>query len=237
MNVRVAVILLVAAVMGAAADGPVFTTASVKPGIPQPMSCGGGPGTPAPGRFTCTYATLAMLIAVAWDVPPDQITGPDWIRRPADGFDVEATIPPGASRTDFRQMLRNLLTERFHLVVREESRQADVYTLQVSAQGAKLKEGTTHIPPVLDRIVNGQILIEGRGATMSTLAAVLTRQLHSRVNDETMLPGTYDFTVIASDLAQLGKALEDQLGLQLPRTTATIRTVIVEDTLRRPTEN
>lgn len=211
------------------------------------MSCTGGPGTPSPTRLTCTDATLAMLIALAYDLQSDQISGPDWITHAADGFDVEATIAPGSSRDEFRQMLRNLLAERFQLVLRQESMQRDVYTLRVSARGTKVKEATAKIPPVMVRVVNGQVLIEGRGAAMSTLAAILTRQLRVRVKDETMLPGTYEFVLLypagnasaeePADTTQAEKALEDQLGLHLASSKVTVAGVVVAEALRTPKEN
>ena len=240
VNVRLVAGICLAASAGWTADGPVFDTASVRPGNSNgKMGCTGGPETPSPGRLTCISATLSMLIALAYDVQPSQISGPDWIASAADGFDVEATVPPGSSRSAFRQMLRNLLAERFQLRLRQESRQTEVYALRVSAKGAKLKEGATHIPPVMDRVVNGQVLIEGRGAAMSTLAAVLTKQLRSRVSDETMLPGAYDFVLLfpAQDGAQLGKALEDQLGLELASTKVAVPAFIVEEALRTPVLN
>jgi uncharacterized protein (TIGR03435 family) len=64
---------------------PEFDAASVKPsgefvpGVLPVMS--GGPGTNDPGRITSTRRTLLGLVAQAWDLKPDQISGPAWLKE------------------------------------------------------------------------------------------------------------------------------------------------------------
>lgn len=233
-----------------AADGPVFEVASVKPTNPQPnipSKCIGGPGTASPGRLTCTSASLAMLVALAYDLQFYQIGGPDWTIQNAEGFDISATIPSGSSRGDFKLMLRNLLSERLHLVLRQESRQMDVYALRSQGRGAKLKEGPPQGPPIMVQLLdNGLLHVDGRGATMKALAGYLTTELRRPVNDETMLSGAYDFVLTFSpenvaannpDAVQLRTALGDQLGLRLASTKGAVPMFIVEQALRQPTNN
>ncbi len=67
------------------------------------------------------------------------IAVPGW----ADGerYDVTATVPPNAPPNTTPQMLRRLLDDRFHLKVRNEARQRDVYFLRRAATlfGPKLQ--------------------------------------------------------------------------------------------------
>jgi uncharacterized protein (TIGR03435 family) len=102
-----------------AADSNVaFEAASVKPAGPfVPGEMGGmrgGPGTGDPGRITIPRATLSDLLARAYDVWLDQISGPAWLDdRSAYAYRIDATLPPNTTTEQFRLMLQNLLAERF----------------------------------------------------------------------------------------------------------------------------
>ena len=71
------------------------------------------------GHYELRNATLVDLIDTAWSVDPDKVVGgPDWLDT--DRFDITATAPADASPEALKIMLRGLLADRFHLVVREE---------------------------------------------------------------------------------------------------------------------
>jgi uncharacterized protein (TIGR03435 family) len=55
------------------------------------------------------------LIMKAYDLHPDQISGPSWLTD--DRYSVDAVVPAGATLEQFRQMLQRLLVERFKLTV------------------------------------------------------------------------------------------------------------------------
>ena len=109
---------------------PRFEVASVKPGPPDGIgSMNGGP-LPAgpfnqtnhdPGRITWTNVRLGRVIQVAFDLPIDRISGPDWLFE--DVVTIVATVPAGTSVGDFRLMVQSLLAERFKLKVHRETRQ------------------------------------------------------------------------------------------------------------------
>jgi len=66
------------------------------------------------GRIEFRSTTLFRLIAVAYSVAADRVAvGPSWLDT--DRFDVVAKAPSGASQIALRNMLQNLLAERFHL--------------------------------------------------------------------------------------------------------------------------
>jgi Protein of unknown function (DUF3738) len=66
----------------------------------------GGVGTPAPGRITYRGTWLKPLIAEAFGVRSDQITGPAWLNT--ERYDIVANIPQGATKEDFKLMLADL---------------------------------------------------------------------------------------------------------------------------------
>lgn len=122
---------------------PTFEVASIKPAAPQEMGrmmagMRGGPGTPDPGHFTATNASLKMLITNAFDVKGFQVTGPAWLD--SQRFDIVAKVPQGATKEQFRQMLQNLLAERFKMVIHKETKEVPVYEMLEGKSGVKMKE-------------------------------------------------------------------------------------------------
>src|SRR5579871_1000909 len=64
-------------------------------------------------RAEYIYMTPKQLLAIAYHVKEYQVSGPDWIGD--ERFDIEGTIPDGASRDDVPDMLQSLLKDRFKL--------------------------------------------------------------------------------------------------------------------------
>jgi uncharacterized protein (TIGR03435 family) len=104
----------------------------------------GGPGTNDPGRVTFRRSNLVALVTQAWDVKPYQVSGLD----PTGGqdFDIDAKVPAGATKEQFRAMLRNLLAERFKLAIHHETKEMQGYELTAAKGGAKLKEAAPEPP-------------------------------------------------------------------------------------------
>ena len=108
---------------------PEFEVASVKPAdkqardqfrnVPGPvaemMGFEGGPGTKDPGRIFYHGVRLKMVLARAYKVRPEQISGPSWLG--SELYTIEAKLPPGTDAEGLRSMLQKLLTERFQMSV------------------------------------------------------------------------------------------------------------------------
>ena len=214
-----------------AAYGQTFDVASVKPSPPMEgtgmhsMGCNGGPGTQSPGQYTCSNATLNMMVLQAFGLKPYQLSS-----ALTDGakFDVAAKIPPGATKEQVRTMLQSLLAERFKLAYHYEKKEMQVYDLVVGKGGVKMKESPPEPPPAADgapsapppppgRMTTGPdglpvfptrrnmaSMYMGRDgvrritvtdATMERVVSTLSSQLGQPVTDSTGLKGTYDFTL------------------------------------------
>jgi uncharacterized protein (TIGR03435 family) len=89
-------------------------------------------------RAEYIYMTLKQLIAIAYRVKEYQISGPDWIGD--EHFDIEATIPDGATRDEVPDMLQSLLKDRFKLTAHTSTEEHKVLALIVGKNGPKLKE-------------------------------------------------------------------------------------------------
>jgi uncharacterized protein (TIGR03435 family) len=134
----------------AQSPSPQFEVASVKPGPPgiERASMNGGP-LPAgpfnlsaddPGRITWTNVWLRRMIQVAYDIPIDRISGPDWLNT--EHYDIVATIPKGTSVADFRLMVQNLLADRFKLTLHRATNEVSGYALEIGKNGPKIKPST-----------------------------------------------------------------------------------------------
>jgi uncharacterized protein (TIGR03435 family) len=149
--VRAAISAFVCGVaLGQGADSNLsFEVASVKlSGSQSVRMSNGGPGTQDPERFTFSKAVLRDLLYRAYAVedPYAQISGPAWIDTQE--YDIAVKIPTGATKEQFQQMLRNMLAERFKLVVHHDTKVLPVYELTVAKNGPKLKESVLN--PVSD---------------------------------------------------------------------------------------
>jgi uncharacterized protein (TIGR03435 family) len=144
---------------------------------------------------------------------------PSWMKSAR--FNVMATIPEGAAKTDLPVMIRRLLEDRFGLVYHREVRHMAGYQLVVAKSGPKLAKSelpSAAVPGPGDSDIevkngrpqftkgagSGHLVIaiggateifRGRSKTMKNLADDLARKLDAPVNDETGLEGEYDYTL------------------------------------------
>jgi uncharacterized protein (TIGR03435 family) len=246
--IRYVTILLTLALCLSHAQAPAFDAASIKPAAAEATerSLTHNPG----GRLSTSNATVRMLILLAYQVMPYQISGgPSWFD--SDGFDIEAKAANANSTPEqFRQMVQALLADRFHLKIHKETRELPIYALVVAKGGAKLMPAAGDESNSGVRNLGGEIT-SLRG-TMPMLATTLTRPLQHKVVDETGLKGEYNFSVkfeplnnnppgmdAASEQPAAGSifsALQEQLGLYLKVSKGPVE-VLVIDSAAKPGAN
>jgi len=195
------------------------------------------------GRCVITDARLSHMIGIAWDVSMLNLkTGPDWIQRGDDRFNLEAKAedPRTATEQDLHQMLQNFLVERFRLKYHRDQIKANGFALEIGKNAPKLKESTA------DRMVfeNGKpargrpAVMAVRKVPMATLAEMVSAYGPGPTIDRTGLTGEYDFTLKWDDNAgpTLSTALQEQLGLKLVPEKVTISMFVV-DSAEKPGPN
>ncbi|HXE63810.1 MAG TPA: TIGR03435 family protein [Bryobacteraceae bacterium] len=217
------IVLLIFAVGSLLAAGPEFDAAAIKPSAPAGngpvrVGCNGGPGTADPVSFSCQNMSLSNLITGAYALQRYQYSAPAWLD--AERFNLTVKVPPGTTKEDFQLMQRNLLAERFGLVVHRETKELAAYDLVVTKNGPKFKEAGPPVLlppeqprpfeqiqkdkdgfPILPDARAGMIIIPGRarwqavGATADQIVRTLAAQVGAPVNDTTGLTGKYDFTL------------------------------------------
>jgi bla regulator protein BlaR1 len=96
------------------------------------------------GRFNMKTVPVSLLIQLAYNVQDSQVLGePSWTN--SDRYDVVAKADSNANFEQMRPMLQSLLTDRFKLRLRRETRELPVYELAVAKGGLKIeaaKEGS-----------------------------------------------------------------------------------------------
>lgn len=81
----------------------------------------GGPGTTDPTHIKWANVPLKSLVLAAYGVKAYQVAGPSWME--AQRYDLTVSVPDGATTAQVAVMWRNLLAERFGLVIHHESRE------------------------------------------------------------------------------------------------------------------
>ena len=203
-------------------------------------------------RFEARGQTLPTLIAFAYGVNFEHVVdGPNWLDL--DRFDIAATSPSGTTPPQQRQMLQALLSDRFKLTVRNESRPQEAWslvigrgTLQVkSAAGADFT-GCRGVPQAAGAtaVINEQ---DCRNVTMAQIAARLQAMrsgyFTGPVTDATGLTGTWDarFAVTPSSAraaANDGPSVFDaaeRMGLKLERRDTPVPVLVIASVAQNPT--
>ena len=142
---------LVAAQGPQSTDRPTFDVASIKPNR-SGESRNGADAAPS-GRVTVTNMTLYNLVRNAFELQPHELVSgermPRWVE--SERWDIVAQGPPlkdPSSQQLLRQMLRNLLVDRFKLTSRRETRDVPVYALVLARSDRQL--GPQIRPSTLD---------------------------------------------------------------------------------------
>lgn len=209
------------------------------------------------GKVTVGSATVMMLVHYAFDIDEHQIHGgPEWVSTSR--FDVTGVDPapqrPASTEPDRRatptnaerEMLQNLLVERFGLKIRRSTQDGPVFLL---IRGKGLLQLTPSEHP--ERDPRGGVFMKRGGVpdgeaaginmSMGFLAKQLTPEMDRPVLDRTGLSGGYDFHLLPNDPTNqdMATAIFDcmrRLGLKLEAGKAPVETLTIEE-VHLPTAN
>jgi uncharacterized protein (TIGR03435 family) len=226
---------------------------------------------PSAGRLTITAATVYRLIAAAYGMSCGAANnlelisgGPDWLKKAA--FNIQATLPRGTPLYTIRQlqdgeapkiqaMLRNLLADRFQLVLHRTAKDTPIFNLYFVKEGrVKLSADQTkpgEAPnPLASPLQLGNDpaagLVRVRGDAIPIKALTMAGQVREGrlVIDKTGLTGLYDVQPSVIDVGtavfQSGFSAWPQmmsyLGFKLESTHGAVDSIVI-DRLETPTEN
>jgi len=189
-----------------AAKKPAFEVASIKATDPNPENTAFIGMTADGAHVKYTNITLRDCIRGAYRVRDFQIVGPDWITK--ERYEINATLPAGASMEQIPEMLQALLAERFGLEVRRERKEQNVYALVVGNGGAKLKPAEVKSDPGAATALGpdgkpravmqyslplGGVNIKATSANFESLLGIMSRFTARPVVDRTGIAGRYEF--------------------------------------------
>jgi uncharacterized protein (TIGR03435 family) len=228
--------------------------------------------------YSATNVSVKLLIQTAYGIRQDLISGgPGWLESA--GYDFEAKVAgpdvdalKKLTPEQRRSMLQPALADRFKLKVHTETKQLPVYEIVLAKGGSKLKEATagdTYANGIKgpDGVGRGGMMRFGPGqltaqaVPLTSLANMLSQQLHRTVLDKTGLTGKYDLELnwtpdqgadpmfkgpeaspqrgdAAPDSSgpSIFTALQEQLGLKLQSAKGPVETLVI-DHVEMPSEN
>jgi uncharacterized protein (TIGR03435 family) len=221
---------------------PAFEAASIKPD-----ESGGNYVETKPGYLNAHSATPATLIMWAYGVQSSQVSGANaavsGLLESARYTIVAKTAGP-VPDSELRIMLQTLLAERFKLAFHRDSREIRVLALVVEKNGPKFHQSEGEGES--KQQASSKLARRWTWTTMAQLASSLGEAMQAPVQDQTGLPGKYDFSLDLTPYVTTGErpdiaammvsGVREQLGLKLePRRAAT--DVLVIDHLEKPTAN
>ena len=201
------------------------------------------------GRLEARGVSMLRLISAAYSVPAERISGgPNWLDT--DRFDITAKARTGATPMAMRNMLQNLLAERFHLTIRHEEKPMPAYVLKLAKKGVA-RQSTAAAEPECKRMVEeGLISLKCHNVTMADLAerlpGVAPGYFSMSTVDRTGLAGAFDFQLqwvgrqqisSSADSRSLFSSIEKQLGVKAEQETVSTPVVTVLNVDRTPTPN
>jgi uncharacterized protein (TIGR03435 family) len=231
---------------------PTFDVATIKPSKPDDNWQSWSNDN---NLTTVENYTLRALIKIAFDLHSDSqvIGGPEWLNK--QHFDIAAKVDeaeearmkamkPEDSDHEYQLILRNFLTERFHLKVHPETRPLSAFALLVDGPKSKLTPTPKPADPdhVDHRVSINNTHLEAVGAPMDRLCEVLAnmRETDNRVVvNKTNLTGDFNFTLewtpdrgtpppADAQFPGLFTALREQLGLKLEHQTIPVPVIVID---------
>ena len=140
--------------------------------------------------------SLKNLIARAYHIQSNLITGPDWIS--SQRFDISAKLPEGATTDQIPEMLQSLLAERFGLRIHFENKDQPAYALIIGKSSLKLKP----LPPDADQQKgNGTVNLAVSGSDQGVSMDLGNGSSYAFANDQ------FQFTKVTMDVLALRLSL------------------------------
>ncbi|HEY9137966.1 MAG TPA: TIGR03435 family protein [Terriglobus sp.] len=231
---------------------PVFDVISIHPMQPGDTTPEHITNSPHNGSFQAVNVPVKSLMEVAFDLPDTRMYGgPSWLTT--DRFSVEAkadpkldqelaSLPSDQGKEMKRAMLKALLTNWFKLAVHTDMRDMPVYALVAAKDSAKRD------PAAANSAAAGtdHITVRAGHNSLEILAYELSWRLGRPVLDQTgrtwsqaLVLTWRDDTETASDsdAPSLRTALQEQLGLRLEPTHASVPALSIDHAEKPSEEN
>ena len=216
------------------------------------------------GRYEIRTATMVDMVAWAYTVFGDFVVGgPHWVEW--DRYDIYAQVPAGSTPDSQKDMLKELLADRFKLVARTEMRPMAALRL-TAGKHLQVKEAAPgNESQCKFNAGNGPIMLAPRAdggppqlpaftytcqnMTMEKFAVELRDMGDTGkvVVDQTGLKGAYDFTIkiqlqiriqgVQTESTSFSDTIEKQLGLKLEPIKIALPVIVIDSVNEAPSAN
>ena len=248
---RISFLLLGLSCCAAAQSRLAFEVVSIKPAPqPTPETIRSGAARIAfnvdGARVQINGFTPFALLSRAFKVQLAQVDAPDFAR--SEYFEIQATLPEGATREQVPEMLQTMLGERFNLAYHRETRTYQMSVLTVGKGGMKLPRLPDGTKPSSSssRLSDGTTRMTQTG-TVASLFPVMNSFGGLQMEDQTGLDGIYTWVQDLSPPTQGAtfqdsvqdafKAMIEAAGLKLETRKVPKETIVVDHMEKKPTEN
>jgi uncharacterized protein (TIGR03435 family) len=232
------------------AEGPAFEVATIRPSQGDVRGSVLGVN---PGNLVMRGYDLARCLQWAYELQPEQIEGPEWLREIR--FDIVAKSTDPVEEDQLRLMLRRLLAERFGMKSHNETRVIPTYEIVLAKDGPRLHDSSEKDPsklllsarkgdPQFSKDKTGLI---AEGATIRDIADKLSEPLERPVVDKTGLTDHYDLRINttgyilngegADPLSLIFTAFERQLGLKIVAGKDPVDFLVIDAVNQTPAQN
>jgi uncharacterized protein (TIGR03435 family) len=208
------------------------------------------------GTLYATNVSVNMMLQNSFGIRQDIIYGlPSWAKSKrydivAKASDADAASLKVLTRDARKNMMMQLIAERFQLKSHIETKELPTFDLVVAKGGPKFQETPKMAAEdKRDSMSVSNTEMTAYGVQMASLAKMLESQVERNVTDKTDLKGNYDMHLkwrreedgptsgAADDLApSVYTALQEQLGLKLQPSRGPVDTLVI-DHIEEPTEN
>lgn len=228
---------------------PAFEAASIRPSHVSPGCYSVRP--PGGTQYAISCVTLRELIALAWQLRPDNIQSSN-SGALSKYYDLRAVTPGDQpwTQNSISPMLRQLLMERFHVVAHPATMQISGYSLVVAKGGSKLTPSdtdTTHQGHKAGESFQNYILpgyIHSPGANLDVIASLLASPADATVVDNTGISGVFKVDLhfspegsTESNWPDFFTAVKDQLGLELKPKKVSVKSLVIDHVDSEPVAN
>jgi uncharacterized protein (TIGR03435 family) len=206
-----------------------------------------------PGNLVMRGYDLSRCLQWAYELQPEQIEGPNWIRDTR--FDIMAKAATPVDEDQLRLLLRRLLEERFGMKAHRETRVIPTYEIILAKDGPRLHDSsekdasklivsTREGDPQFSKDKTGLV---AEGATIGDIAGKLSEPLERPVVDKTGLTEHYDLRINttgyilngegADPLSLIFTAFERQLGLKIVAGKDPVEFLVIDAINQSPAAN
>ena len=229
---------------------PAFLAADVHPS-PHATTPTMRGGLLSGGRYEIHNFTMTDLIRAAYDVTADKVQGgPSWLDW--NRYDITAKAPAETTAETVGPLLRQLLADRFKLVIHNDTKPISAFTLTAGKKPLlKETQGGTSGCTLAPISQNTPVVFNYscRNMTMEAFAAAISKWPLSNqylnnlsVADRTGLKGAWDFDVkytprMGDDSVSMIDAVDKQLGLKLESGKVDLPVITVVSASEKPTPN